>query len=208
MRSVHLVRHGLTAWNREHRSMGWGDQGIEPAWVAAAEAVADALAAEPVDRLLTSPLARAVQTAAPLAARLGVEAVADERFGELRIGAWEGFTEEEIATRWPDHWRRWRTEPHALEIEGRESLAVLGARVAAALDELVVGSVEGRAAVVVTHDAVVRAAVAWTIGAGPEIYRHVEVANCSITTLAVVDGVRRLVRSNATAHLDGVDLGR
>src|SRR5215218_7944073 len=65
MRRVHLVRHGRTASNRERRTMGWLDEGIEPAWVPAAAAVADVLAQEPVDWLVSSPLARAVQTAAP-----------------------------------------------------------------------------------------------------------------------------------------------
>ena len=66
--------------------------------------------------------------------------------------------------------------------------------------------VDGRVVVVFTHDAVVRAAVAWALGTGPEIYRHVEVANCSITTVGVVAGVRRLVRTNENAHLEGLAL--
>jgi broad specificity phosphatase PhoE len=80
------------------------------------------------------------------------------------------------------------------------------ARVSGAPDELFAELVDGRVAVVFTHDAVVRAAVAWALGTGPEIYRHVEVANCSITTVAVVAGVRRLVRTNQTAYLAGVGL--
>ena len=183
MTRVHLVRHGRTASNRERRTMGWLDEGIEPGWVRAAAAVADVLAQEPVDWLVSSPLARAVQTAAPLAALLSRQPIVDDRFGELRVGHWEGYTEDEIAQRWPEHWQRWRSEPHALEVEGRETLADLNARVAGALDELFAGLVDGRVAVVFTHDAVVRAAVAWALGTGPEIYRHVEVANCSITTV-------------------------
>jgi broad specificity phosphatase PhoE len=70
MTRVHLVRHGRTASNRERRTMGWLDEGIEPGWVRAAAAVADVLAQEPVDWLVSSPLARAVQTAAPLATLL------------------------------------------------------------------------------------------------------------------------------------------
>jgi hypothetical protein len=53
-----------------------------------------------------------------------------------------------------------------------------------------------------------RAAVAWALGTGSEIYRHVEVANCSITTVGVVAGVRRLVRTNENAHLEGLALER
>ena len=188
--------------------MGWLEEGIESGWVRAASAVADVLAQEPVDWLLSSPLARAVQTAAPLAARLGRQPIIDDRFGELRVGLWEGYTEDEIAERWPEHWQRWRSEPHAFEVEGRETLGDLNTRVAGALDELFVGLVDGRAAVVFTHDAVVRAAVAWALGTGPEIYRHVEVDYCSITTVRVVAGVRRLVRTNENAHLEGLTLER
>ena len=208
MTRVHLVRHGRTASNREHRTMGWCDEGIEPGWVRAAGAVADVLAQEPIDWLVSSPLVRAVQTAAPLAARVGRAPIVDERFGELRVGLWEGVTEDEIAERWPEQWQRWRSEPHALEVEGRETLADLNARVAGALDDLFAGLLEGRVAVVFTHDAVVRAAVAWALGTGPEIYRHVEVDYCSISTVGLVAGVRRLVRTNENAHLEGLTLER
>ena len=206
MTRVHLVRHGRTASNRERRTMGWLDEGIDPGWVRAAAAVADVLGEEPVDRLLSSPLARALQTAAPLAARLRRPPVIDDRFGELWVGPWEGFTEDEIADRWPEHWQRWRWEPHAVDVAGRETLADLNARVARALDALFADLVDGRVAVVFTHDAVVRAAIAWALDTGPEIYRHVEVANCSITTVGMVAGVRRLVRTNENAHLAGLAL--
>jgi broad specificity phosphatase PhoE len=84
----------------------------------------------------------------------------------------------------------------------------LNVRVADALDELAERLVVG-AVVVFTHDAVVRAAVAWALGTGPEIYRHVQVDNCSITSVRVENGLRRLVRANDVAHLGrGVREGR
>jgi len=184
--------------------MGWLDEGIEPGSLRAAAAVADVLAQEPVDWFVSSPLSRALQTAAPLAARLSRQPVVDDRFGELRVGHWQGYLEDEIADRWPEHWQRWQSEPHALEVEGRETLAELNVRVAGALDELFAELLDGRVAVVFTHDAVVRAAIAWALGTGPEIYRHVEVANCSITTVGMVAGVRRLLRANENAHLEGL----
>ena len=68
--------------------MGWLDEGIEPGWARAAAAVADVLAQEPVDWLVSSPLARAVQTAAPLAALLSCLPIVDDRFAELLVGRW------------------------------------------------------------------------------------------------------------------------
>ena len=202
MQVVHLVRHGRTAWNVQRRVMGWLDEGVKPVARRDAEAVADALAGEDVAAIVSSPLRRALQTAGPLANRVGIEPRLDDRVGELRAGPWEGLTEDEISERWPEEWRRWRNEPHTLALEGRETLRELNARVTAVLDELACSSAATGAAVVYTHDAVVRAAVAWALGTGPEVYRHVEVANCSITTVRVLDGVRRLVRANEVGHLE------
>jgi probable phosphoglycerate mutase len=201
MQVVHLVRHGRTAWNVQRRVMGWLDEDVEPVARRDAEAVADALAGDDVAAIVSSPLRRALQTAGPLANRVGIEPRLDDRVGELRVGPWEGLTEDEIGERWPDEWRRWRNEPHTLALEGRETLRELNDRVAVVLDELCSSAASG-AAVVYTHDAVVRAAVAWALRTGPDVYRHVEVANCSITTVRVLDGVRRLVRANEVGHLE------
>ncbi|HVF07202.1 MAG TPA: histidine phosphatase family protein [Actinomycetota bacterium] len=203
---VHLVRHGRTAWNVDHRTMGWLDERIEPGWHAAAAAVGGVLEHEAVDRVISSPLARAIETAEPLAAALGMDIERDESFGELRVGDWEGLREDEIAVRWPDEWALWRSDPAALRRLGRETLAELNGRVAEALDGVAGGLYPGRAAVVFTHDAVVRAAVAWALSVGPEIYRHVQVDNCSITTVAVSLNERRVVRTNDTCHLAGLVL--
>ena len=205
MTTMHLVRHGRTAWNRELRTMGWLDIGIEEGWLEAAEATADVLERAGVTRIVSSPLARARQTAEPLARRRALTIETDDAFGELRVAPWEGLTEVEIAEAWPDDWRVWRSEPHRLEIEGRETLGELNARVGAALDALASsGAASDEVVALFTHDAVIRAAVAWALGVGPEIYRHVDVANCSITTVRIRDGVPRLVSSSCTDHLRGL----
>ena len=85
-------------------------------------------------------------------------------------------------------------------------MADLNARVALAFDDLFAGLLEGRVAVVFTHDAVVRVASVWALDTGAEIYRHGEVANCSTTMVGVVAGVRRLVRTNEYAQLEGLAL--
>lgn len=203
MRLIHLVRHGRTESNRQKRVMGWLDESIEPTSQADAEAVARALVAEDVGSIVSSPLRRALATAAPLAALVGLEPRIDDRFGEMHVGPWEGLSEDEVAAQWPTEWQEWRTEPHRLRLRGRETLADLNVRVAEALEQLSSESVVTGAAVVFTHDAVVRAAVAWALGTGPEIYRHVDVANCSITTVRIVDGLPHLLRTNNIGHLDG-----
>jgi glucosyl-3-phosphoglycerate phosphatase len=198
---IHVVRHGRTRSNRVGLVMGWADESIEPGQRDAAEAVAARLAAAPTPvRVVSSPLARACDTAAPLAAALSVDLETDARFGELYQGPWQGLTESEVARRWPLEWSAWRTAPETLDLDGRETLAALYARVADAFNDLVRSS-DTATVFVFSHDAVVRAAVAWTLGVGPTTYRHIDVAHCSITTIHASTSGRRLVTFNDTSHL-------
>jgi broad specificity phosphatase PhoE len=72
---------------------------------AQARLLAERLAAEPVARTFTSPLARAARTAAIVGhvARVPVEPVAGLR--ETDFGAWEGLRTDEIAARYSTTWR-------------------------------------------------------------------------------------------------------
>jgi broad specificity phosphatase PhoE len=89
-------------------------------------------------RVVSSPLARARDTAAPLAAALSVDLETNVRFGELCQGPWQALAESEVALRWPLEWSAWRTAPETLDLDGRETFAALYARVADALDDLVI----------------------------------------------------------------------
>jgi glucosyl-3-phosphoglycerate phosphatase len=198
---IHVVRHGRTRSNRVGLVMGWADESIEPDQHDAVDAVAARLAAAPTPvRVVSSPLARARDTAAPLAAALSVDLETDARLGELYQGPWQGLAESEVARRWPLEWSVWRTAPETLDLDGRETLTALYARVAAAFDDLARSS-DAATVVVFTHDAVVRAAVAWTLRVGPATYRHIDVANCSITTICASTSGPRLVALNDTSHL-------
>jgi hypothetical protein len=45
--------------------------------------------------------------------------------------------------------------------------------------------------------------VAWTLRVGPATYRHIDVANCSITTIHASTSGPRLVGLNDTSNLPG-----
>ena len=64
--------------------MGWANESIEPEQRDAVDAVAARLTAAPAPmRVVSSPLAQARETAAPLAAALSVDPETDARLGEL-----------------------------------------------------------------------------------------------------------------------------
>ena len=94
-----LVRHGETDWNLERRYQGHLDSPLNDAGRAQAGAVAEELAAEPVDAVYSSDLGRARATAEVIAARLGLPVQDDPGLREVDVGSWAGLTRDEVAQR-------------------------------------------------------------------------------------------------------------
>jgi broad specificity phosphatase PhoE len=113
-----LSRHGLTTRSRPEQHLGQRiDIALSVEGEAQAAALATRLAPIAFDRVISSPLLRARQTAdavraAPHAARRPPLEI-DPRLTEMNYGAWEGLTYEEIdATDGPRR-RRWESNPAA-----------------------------------------------------------------------------------------------
>lgn len=196
-----LVRHGQTNWNVIGRYMGWTDEDLNEEGRAQAERVASRLEGWPIVAVYSSPLRRAVRTAEAIAKRRSVPVETIEELGEMRIGAWEGMYAGDIAARFPQPWKIWRTNPGDFRMPDGESLGEVWERAVKAFDKIMDRS-EGRMAVAVTHDVVVRLLAAHVLGVGVDIYRRVEVGNASVTVLER-DGVKlRLRLLNDTGHLE------
>jgi broad specificity phosphatase PhoE len=114
-----LVRHGETAWSRSGRHTSTTDLDLLDEGVRAAAALADRLAGERFDLVLTSPLLRARRTAGLTGFP---DAVVDADLAEWRYGDYEGRTTAEIRTDVPG-WSIW-THP----APGGESAGEVAAR--------------------------------------------------------------------------------
>src|ERR1700754_1917632 len=82
-----LVRHGQSTHNAQARLQGQADPPLSDAGRAEAELLRPALPALDNDRVVTSDLKRAVETA-ELLGHSGARR--DPRFREIDVGAWEG----------------------------------------------------------------------------------------------------------------------
>lgn len=91
-----LARHGQTVWNVEHRLQGQLDSPLTVEGVAQAHAIADRLVESGILTVCTSPLGRALQTAAIVADRLGADVVEIPELAEVHHGELAGMTWEEI----------------------------------------------------------------------------------------------------------------
>jgi probable phosphoglycerate mutase len=131
-----LIRHGETAWNAEHRIQGSLDIPLSATGIWQAGRLAERLAAERIDAIYASDLARAWLTAEPIAARLRLELRADIRLRERCFGVFEGHTLDEIAARWPADFAAWRERDPAWAMPEGESGAAFIERVTAALRDI------------------------------------------------------------------------
>src|SRR4051794_1037285 len=89
-----LVRHGESEPLVEGTAFplvdGHGDPALAPEGRAQAERVAERLGDEPFAAIYVTTLRRTVETAAPLAARVGMEPSVEADLREVHLGDWEG----------------------------------------------------------------------------------------------------------------------
>lgn len=203
-----IVRHGESQPARAGEEFpvrdGHADPPLDPRGEAEAERVADRLAGADIAAVYVTPLRRTAQTAAPLAARLGVGPRVEPDLREVHLGEWEGATFRiRVRARDPIAERvfaegRWDVIP------GAEPMDDFAARVRAGIDRIAAAHPDERVAVFV-HGGVIGMIAALATGGRP--FAFVGADNASLTHL-VVDGERWILRRfNDTGHL-GTDLDR
>lgn len=106
-----LLRHGETDYNARRRVQGHLDVELSPTGREQARRAAPLVAAFAAERLLTSDLRRAADTAEEVAAACGLAAKPDPRLRETGLGLWEGLTHLEVEASWPGGLARWRADP-------------------------------------------------------------------------------------------------
>ena len=119
------IRHGETEWNSEGRFQGHLNSVLNEEGRAQAQALAERLAAERFDLLLSSDLGRALQTASAVAMRTGHEILVEPRLRERRMGIFQGLTPAEVQARYPEEYARFRTHDPDYVIPGGESMRQL-----------------------------------------------------------------------------------
>ncbi len=146
---VILVRHGHTALNAAGRLRGLADPPLDDTGIAQARAAAAALRPLGIRRVVSSPLRRAVRTAAIIAESSDVTLETDPAFNDRDYGPWTGHLKAEVV-------REWGGVDAAPGVENEQ---VVLARAMQALNELT-GDGDGAPVAVVTHDAVIRPVLA------------------------------------------------
>jgi broad specificity phosphatase PhoE len=167
---LYLVRHGEAVANVEPVIAGMhGDAGLTARGRDQARLLEERLRNQPMraDRLLSSTLPRALQTAEYVARAVGLPVVPDDGLHELRPGEADGLTVEEWRARYrADEQSSDARNPYREFSPGGESWATFLARAGAALSRLV-AQYRDETVIAVCHAGVVEASFALAFGLGP-----------------------------------------
>jgi broad specificity phosphatase PhoE len=186
--TVYLARHGESDWNAANRFQGHSDRPLTDLGRRQAEALADELAeVAALSAIYSSPLRRALETAAVVGARTGLEPVAQDDLREVDVGAWSGLSRAEVELRFPDEFRRWLDGGEGWT-DG-ETYEEMASRVVSAVLSIAEAHPGGEV-LVVSHGGPIRALQAAAAGLDVHSYRrlHRVTPNARLSRLAVENG--------------------
>ncbi len=202
--TILLIRHGETAWNAVRRLQGHIDIPLNEEGLRQADALAQALANEPLTAVIASDLQRAMQTAGAVAGLHGLTVHTDEMLRERCYGVFEGMLYAEISQTYPVEYAAW---------QARDVDAVMppGERVAESFRQFYQRSIDGiarwaarrpgQAIAIVAHGGVLECAFRAATGRSLDSPRDFEVRNASINRFTFIDGKLALDNWGEIEHL-------
>lgn len=198
-----LVRHGATANNeaRPPKLQGCRSDGeLSDVGRRQAELAAEFLRPLSIAAVYSSPLRRAFETAAALAAPHGLRVQTIDELTECDVGAWEGRSWNEIEREDPARFALFMADSAANPYAGGESLDQVRARIAPVLDELCRRHL-GQAIAVVAHNVVNRVYLADLLGWPIARARSIPQSNCGVNLIEYARGKSTVLTINGAFHL-------
>ncbi|MFA5078916.1 MAG: histidine phosphatase family protein [Dehalococcoidia bacterium] len=144
-----MIRHGETTWNQQRIIQGSGsDTDLSEKGRAQAEKLGAALRDYLITAVYSSPLRRALDTAAAVAGPHGLEVVSDPDLREIHVGEMEGMSLDTFGQNFSQFLVDWQTKGDAVDFKGGENLGRFRDRVWAAIGRIVQANPQGSTAVV------------------------------------------------------------
>jgi probable phosphoglycerate mutase len=173
---AHLLGHGKIA--------GRTAVSLSPEGLAQAEDLAARIEHLPIRAIYASPVARAYESALPLAGRLWLEIQTSEPLAEVDFGEWTGKTLDELRPQEP--WKQWNAFRSGAGIPGGERMLEIQARVVVEMLRLREKHPE-QVVALYSHGDVIRAALAYWLGMPIDLLLRMEIGLASVSVVAIGD---------------------
>ncbi|WP_214110019.1 histidine phosphatase family protein [Acrocarpospora catenulata] len=199
MTTLLLLRHGLTTLTGSALAGRAPGVFLDERGRAQAARVAERLADIPLDAIVSSPLERCQETAAPVAAGRALEVVTDERFIECGYGDWTGRPLAELAKE--PLWQVVQAHPSAAVFPGGEALAEVQHRAVRAVRDWNARLGEKATYLVCSHGDVIKAIVADAMGLHLDQFQRVTADPASLTIIQYTPIRPFLLKLNETGNI-------
>jgi broad specificity phosphatase PhoE len=199
MPTIYLIRHGENDYVKTGRLAGrlpgvhLNETGRQQAQ-AVADALCQKLSKEQVKSIYSSPLERAMETAAPIARAFEIKIIVREGLTETQYGEWENKSIKGLS-RLKD-WKRVQTAPSLFGFPGGESFTETQNRIVTELKDLVRHHTAQDIILVVSHADPIKLAVAYFVGLPMDMFQRLQVLPASITGLFIDQRISRLLTLN------------
>jgi broad specificity phosphatase PhoE len=193
----HLVRHA--AHDRVHDTLCGRMPGVSlgASGLAQARCLSEFFATEKIDRLLTSPLERARETAEEISRGTRLSAEILDGLIEIDFGGWTGMRFEALAQ--DQRWAAWNAARSVNRPPGGESMLEAQARIVTAMERLR-NAGAGKVFVLVSHADMIKAALLYHLGLPLDAYSRLDITPASVSTLEVGAWGSRVLRVNAAVR--------
>ncbi len=182
MTKIYLIRHGEASGNQELRYLGSTDAPLTAHGRAQAQELGASFADIPIVAVYSSPLQRAADTAAAIAAPHGLAVSTIRDLREMDFGAWEDRTRSAVRAQDPTALAQWELGDPDATPPGGESAAVVMARVVPVLRGLA-DTHRHQAIAVVTHVTPIKLAICAALNLPPRSVRGMWLDTAAISLL-------------------------
>lgn len=195
MPTILLIRHGENDYVKKHRLAGRiPGVHLNANGQKQAQALAEKLGSAPVKAIYSSPLERAVETAAPLAQALGLEVQLRSGLVEVDYGEWQ---DQRLTTlRRNKLWKVVQGAPSRMRFPAGEAIADAQHRICQELESIARQHEPKDMLVCVSHSDPIKLAVAYFIGLPLDLFQRLSVAPASLTALYLGEAGSQLLSLN------------
>lgn len=188
MTRLYIVRHGQTEYNAKKMWIGRTDAPLDETGTQQARKIAAKLVDVEFEAIYTSPMSRAINTAAPIAEnRKNINLIMNYGLSERDFGEWECKTREEIAEENSEMFNRESDRWFYEEAPGGESMEQVYKRSAQTVDKITEQHSRGNV-LLVTHHLTAKCMIAHLLGLPPLSCDKFFVDNAGIALIEYSDG--------------------
>lgn len=181
MKKIYLMRHGQSEGNELGIVQGTNDSVLSNQGIEEAKAASELIRNFKIDKIYTSELSRAKQTAEIIGKNNDIEVEVVREFIELDFGNWQGKKFEDIKKVYKDDFLIWKKNPDKAHIDGFEGIENGKKRMLEGFNKIEKDNLEN--ILIVSHGSALKCLIIGLLGMDNSFYKNMVMSNTGISLI-------------------------